>query len=124
MKLLIRELVRAFLVGIAIFMVFLIIFFVKGWELTYQQLWTEFWENMIFSVIIYLLNAACLIALMRKYDKELFTKKYIAYGLFANIIASIIGIIISRFVLMVLVYKTPIEQFLAEERTEYYVSSF
>jgi len=124
MKLFIKELVKAFLVGIAIFIVFLIIFFIKGWELTYQELWEEFWESMIFSIIIYMLNAASFIFLMRKYDKELFTKRYIGYGILGNIIASIIGIIISRFVLMVLVYQKSVVQFLAEERTEFYVSSF
>ncbi len=124
MKLLIRELVRAFLVGVAIYMVFLIIFFVKGWDLTFQELWIEFWESMIFSVIIYMLNSASFIILMRKYDKQLFTKKYIGYGFLGNVIASIIGIGISRFVLVVLVYNKSIDQFLAEERTEYYVSSF
>lgn len=124
MKLLIRELVRAFLVGVAIYMVLLIIFFVKGWDLTFQELWTEFWESMVFSVIIYMLNSASFIILMRKYDKQLFTKKYIGYGFLGNVIASIIGIGISRFVLVVLVYQKSIDQFLAEERMEYYVSSF
>ena len=99
MKLFIKELIKAFLVGIAIFIVFLIIFFIKGWDLTYQQLWEEFWESMIFSVIIYMFNAASFIFLMRKYDKELFTKKYVGYGILGNIIASILGIIVSRFVL-------------------------
>ncbi|WP_318309044.1 2TM domain-containing protein [Flagellimonas crocea] len=124
MKLLIKELIKAFLVGMAIFIVFLIIFFIKGWDLTYQQLWKEFWESMIFSMIIYLFNAASFILLMRKYDKELFTKKYIGYGILGNIIASIAGIVVSRLVLFVLVYKKPLDQFISEERTEYYLSSF
>ena len=105
MKLFFRELVKAFLVGIAIYIVFLIIFFIKGWDLTYQELWVEFWENMVFSVIIYMFNAASFIFMMRKYDKELFTKKYVGYGILGNIAASILGIIVSRFVLVVVVYK-------------------
>ena len=124
MKLFFRELVKAFLVGIAIFIVFLIIFFIKGWDLTYRELWVEFWENMVFSVIIYMFNAASFIFMMRKYDKELFTKKYVGYGILGNIVASILGIIVSRFVLVVVVYQKTISQFLAEERTEFYVSSF
>ncbi|WP_421806930.1 2TM domain-containing protein [Flagellimonas sp.] len=124
MKRFFKELFKGFLVGIAIFIVLLIIFFIKGWELTYQELWEEFWETMIFSIIIYLLNAVSFILLMRKYDKELFTKKYIAYGVIGNIVASILGIVLSRFVLKVLINQQPFVQFLAEERPEFYVSSF
>lgn len=124
MKRFFKELLKGFLVGIAIFIVLLIIFFIKGWELTYQELWEEFWESMIFSIIIYMLNAASFILLMRKYDKELFTKKYIAYGVIGNIVASIIGIVLSRFVLKVLINQRSFAQFLAEERPEFYVSSF
>ncbi|WP_127141541.1 2TM domain-containing protein [Flagellimonas marinaquae] len=124
MKRFFKELLKGFLVGIAIFIVLLIIFFIKGWELTYQELWVEFWESMIFSIIIYMLNAASFILLMRKYDKELFTKKYIAYGVIGNIVASILGILLSRFVLKVLINQQSFAQFLAEERPEFYVSSF
>jgi hypothetical protein len=111
-------------VGIAIFMVVLIIFFLNGWELTMQQLWNEFWESMVYSMIIYLCNAASFIILMRKYNKELFTRKYIAYGVLGNIIASIIGIFFSRFVLKVLVNQTPIADFLQGEHPQYYLNSF
>jgi hypothetical protein len=124
MKRFFKELFKGFLVGIAIFIVLLIIFFIKGWELTYQELWEEFWESMIFSIIIYMLNAASFILLMRKYDKELFTKKYIAYGVIGNIVASILGIVLSRFVLKVLINQQTFAQFLAEERPEFYVTSF
>ncbi|MEO2052653.1 MAG: 2TM domain-containing protein [Allomuricauda sp.] len=124
MKLVLREVIKSIIVGIAIFMVVLIIFFLNGWELTMQQLWNEFWESMVFSMIIYLCNAASFIILMRKYKKELFTRKYIAYGVIGNIIASIIGIFFSRFVLKVLVNQTPLADFLQGERPQYYLNSF
>ncbi|MAU16323.1 MAG: histidine kinase [Muricauda sp.] len=124
MKLLLREIIKAFLVGIAIFIVVLITFFVRGWDFTYQELWVEFWESMTYSMIIYLFNATSFIFLMRKYDKALFSKKYIAYGVIGNIIASIIGIFVARLVLTVLIYKKPINEFLLGERPDYYLSSF
>lgn len=124
MKLFIKEFFKAILVGIAIFIVLLIFFYVKGWQLTYQEIWVEFWESMIFSVIIYMLNAASFIILMRKYNKELFTKKYIGYGILGNIVASIIGIVLARLVLMVGFYQKTIGQFLEEEQSSFYISSF
>ena len=92
MKLLIKEILKALLIGVAIFIVSLIIYFVNGWEFTFKELSKDFWETIVFSMIIYLCNAASFIMLMRKYDKELFTRKYIGYGIIGNIVASIIGI--------------------------------
>ncbi len=124
MKLLLREIFKSIIVGIAIFLVVLIIIFLNGWELSIQELWVEFWESMIFSVTIYLCNAGSFILLMRKYKKELFTRKYIAYGVLGNIVASIIGIFIARLILRVVVYKTPLDVFFAGERPQYYFYSF
>ncbi|MCB0373776.1 MAG: histidine kinase, partial [Muricauda sp.] len=124
MKILVKEIFKSIIVGIAIFMVVLIIIFLNGWELTTQELWKEFWQSMIFSMTIYLCNAASFILLMRKYDKALFTRKYIAYGIMGNIVASIVGIFLSRLILRVLIYKTPIDKFLMGERPQYYLSSF
>jgi len=124
MKVFVKEVLKSFLVGIAIFLVVLIIIYLNGWELTVQELWKEFWQSMIFSMTIYLCNAASFILLRRKYKKALFTKKYIAYGILGNIVASIIGIFLSRLILRVVVYNTPLNLFLVGERPEYYLSSF
>lgn len=124
MKLFFRELLKSFLVGLAIFIVILIIYFLNGLNFTPQELWVDFWETMLFSVIIYLCNAASFIILMRKYDKQLFTRKYIALGVGGNILASIIGIFLSRLVLKVLVHRIPLGTFLLDERPEDYYVSF
>jgi Putative regulator of cell autolysis len=124
MKLIIREIFKSFLVGVAIFLVVLIILFLNGWQFTMQELWTEFWESMIFSMTIYLCNAASFILLMRKYNKELFTRKYIGYGILGNIVASIIGIFLSRVLLKVIVHNMSFSAFLMSEKPQYYVNSF
>jgi len=123
MKLLIKEILKALLIGVAIFIVSLIIYFVNGWEFTFKELSKDFWETIVFSMIIYLCNATSFIMLMRKYDKELFTRKYIGYGIIGNIVASIIGIFLARLVLKVLIYKVSLGVFLSEETPrEYYIS--
>ncbi|WP_228235621.1 2TM domain-containing protein [Allomuricauda sp. M10] len=124
MKLIIREIFKSFLVGVAIFLVVLIILFLNGWQFTMQELWTEFWESMIFSMTIYLCNAASFILLMRKYNKELFTRKYIGYGILGNIVASIIGIFLSRVLLKVIVHNMSFSAFMMSEKPQYYVNSF
>ncbi len=124
MKIFLRELIKSFLVGFAIFIVFLIIYYVNGGSYTFQELIHEFWVTMVFSTIIYLTNAASFIILMRKYKKKLFTRRYIAYGIMGNVIASIIGIFISRFVLKVIIYKMPLGTFFMEEHPRNYYITF
>ncbi|MCR9229039.1 MAG: 2TM domain-containing protein [Flavobacteriaceae bacterium] len=124
MKLFVREIVKALLIGVAIFIVSLIIYFVNGWEFTLKELSVDFWETIVFSMIIYLCNAVSFILLMRKYDKELFTRKYIGYGILGNIIASIIGIFLARLVLKVLIYNVSFSTFILDETPKDYYTSF
>lgn len=124
MKLFVREIVKALLIGVAIFIVSLIIYFVNGWEFTFKELSVDFWETIVFSMIIYLCNAVSFILLMRKYDKELFTRKYIGYGIIGNIIASIIGIFLARLVLKVLIYNVSFSTFISDETPRDYYTSF
>ncbi|MBW8199205.1 2TM domain-containing protein [Flagellimonas abyssi] len=124
MKLFVREITKALLIGVAIFIVSLIIYFVNGWEFTLKELSVDFWETIVFSMIIYLCNAVSFILLMRKYDKELFTRKYIGYGIIGNIIASIIGIFLARLVLKVLIYNVGFSTFILDETPKDYYTSF
>src|SRR5690606_11609757 len=54
--------------------------------------------------------------------KELFTKKYIAFGLLANILASLIGILIARLIIHVMALKEPLDQFLPGEQPSQYIT--
>src|SRR5690554_5512023 len=103
MKLIIRELFRAMSIGVVVFLLSLMFLFLEGGELEPEKLWAVFWENSLVAAVIYLCNSTAIILLMRKYGKELFTKKYIAYGILANIGASLFGIFISRSINLVLV---------------------
>src|SRR5690606_20034215 len=122
MKLLIRELFRALLIGSGIYILSLAVSLLEGRELDAAHLWALFWGNAVFSGIIYLCNSAVMIALMGRYKKELFTKKYIAFGLLANILASLIGILIARLIIHVMALKEPLDQFLPGEQPSQYIT--
>ncbi|AWX43153.1 Sensor protein LytS [Flagellimonas maritima] len=119
-----KEFFKAFLVGVAIFIVLLIIYYANGQVFTLEEFWVSFLENMTFSIIIYLCNAYVFIVLRKKFSRQLYTKKYIAYGILGNIVASVFGIFLSRLTLNVFVNDVPLEAFLAGERPDYYYISF
>ncbi len=122
MKLVIRELFRALAIGLVVFLLSLLLSFMEGGTLDSLQLWTSFREIAMVASILYLCNSAAILLLVRKFGKELFTKKYIAYGVLANIGASLFGIFISRFINLVLVQDMPWEQFMAQERASQYIT--
>ncbi len=119
-----RELFKSVLVGTAIYIVFLIIFYANGVTFTTQELLQEFGESMIFSVIIYMCNAYVFILFMRKFGSNFFKLKILGLGILCNILASAIGIFVSRFILFVLVHDTPVMDFLMGEKLSFYRVSF
>lgn len=120
-----KEVLKAFLIGIAVFIAFLIFYYANGYRPTVEELWTDFWENMIFSVIIYLCNAYLFMFLMRRWNRQLYNPRNLTIGILGNIFASLIGIFLSRLVLKVLVYKVPLDVFFASETPQnYYVAFF
>ncbi len=119
-----RELFRAVLVGIAIFFVVLIILFFGGRELTWELIWQQLWTGMIFTIIIYMSNALVFRYVLKKYTKRIFTIQILPLAILGNIVASLIGIFVSRFVLFVFFYSKPWDEFLMGERPEYYYFSF
>src|SRR5690606_3981223 len=124
MKLVIRELFRAMSIGLGVFLLSLMYFFLEGRELDPPHLWTVFWDNSVVAASLYLCNSSAIILMMRRYGKELFTKKYIAYGILANIGASLVGVFVSRFINLVLVQNIPWEQFMGQERANQYITPF
>ena len=119
----INHLIRAILIGTVIYFIFLVAFFFMGRfdeGFSYQTTWTEYYKNLIFAVILYMVNAYWIQYLVLTYKQDLFSLKRFTIGISGNILVSIIGIFISRFVLIVVLEKMPLIEFLANEKPGYY----
>lgn len=118
-----NHLIRAILIGTIIYFIFLVAFFFMGrfdGGFSYQTAWTEYYQNMIFAVILYMVNAYWIQYLVLTYKEHLFSLKRFTIGISGNILVSIFGIFLSRFVLVAILGKKPIIDFLTNERPEYY----
>jgi hypothetical protein len=122
----IKHLIRALLIGTVIYFIILAIYFFLGRldeGFDYQIAWTEYYKNMIFAIILYMVNAYWIQYLVITYKHDLFTLKRFTIGISGNILVSILGIFLSRFVLVVVLEKMPLIEFLTNERPGYYQSS-
>ena len=122
----IKHLIRAILIGTVIYFIILAIYFFMGRfddGFNYQVAWTKYYENMIFALILYMVNAYWIQYLVVTYKHDLFSLKRFTIGISGNILVSILGIFLSRFVLVVVLGKMPLIEFLNNERPGYYQSS-
>ncbi|MBT8297226.1 MAG: 2TM domain-containing protein [Maribacter sp.] len=121
-----RHLTRAILIGTIIYFIILAIYFFMGRfddGFNFQVAWTEYYRNMIFALILYMVNAYWIQYLVVTYRHNLFSLKRFAIGITGNILVSIVGIFLSRIVLFVLLDKIPLVTFLNNEKPGYYQSS-
>ncbi|NNK17711.1 MAG: Pr2TM family membrane protein [Maribacter sp.] len=121
-----KHLIRALLIGTVIYFIILAIYFFLGRldeGFDYQMAWTEYYKNMIFAVILYMVNAYWIQYLVVTYKHDLFSLKKFTIGISGNILVSILGIFLSRLVLVVFLEKMPLIEFLTNEKPGYYQSS-
>jgi sensor histidine kinase YesM len=126
MTIFLKHLIRAILIGTLIYFLILAFYFILGRfddGFSYQIAWTEYYQNMIFAVILYLVNAYWIQYLIVTYKQDLFTLKRFVIGISGNILVSILGIFLSRIVLVVILGKMPLTDFLTNEKPGNYESS-
>jgi hypothetical protein len=87
---------------------------------SYQRALEEYYGNMIFAVILYMLNAYWIQYLFAKYRQQFYTLKRILIGISGNIVLSLVGIFVSRLILRVGIEKMPFPEFLTNEKLEHY----
>jgi len=122
-----NHLIRAILIGTVIYFINLAIYFFMGRfddGFNYQLFgWILYFKNMIFALILYMVNAYWIQYLVVTYKHDLFSLKRFTIGIIGNILVSILGIFLSRFVIVVVFEKMPLIEFLNNEKPGYYLSS-
>ncbi|MGB5943523.1 MAG: 2TM domain-containing protein [Leeuwenhoekiella sp.] len=91
---LIKELRNAVIVGISIYVVFLIIYFFQGGKdhLTAVVDIEDFIIHMIYSIVLYTANTAVFLYLFGYHKHKRFTAKHVFQGIFSGIIVSVVSI--------------------------------
>jgi two-component system LytT family sensor kinase len=120
-----KELGKAFIIGNAIFIMFLISYYVKGTSIFFdEKLFDGYLDTLVYAVTIYMANAYILIYFSKKYGPRLFTLKNIVLGFCGNIGISILAILLVRVVMNVGFGTMSLSLFLASENLTFYYIAF
>ncbi len=118
-----KHLGKALTIGGLIYFLFMAIFFFMGkfdQGFSYARAWEEFYVNMIFAVILYMVNAYWIEFLLVKYKHQFYQRRRILLGIVGNVVLSVAGIFVSRFIVSVGIDAISVSEFLLGERLEYY----
>ncbi len=125
MRLFIRELGKAFFVGILIFIVIGIIQYLNGVRYTdARELLIHFGYNQLYSIVLYMANALYIIYLLRRYKGKLFKINNLSKGILGAIIITIACLFFLRFFKEVIIDGETLSEFISGEKIQYYYISF
>jgi two-component sensor histidine kinase len=125
MKEIVKEFVKAFFLGLIIFVVFGIVKYLYGQPISSGRvLLIEFIYNQIYTVVLYSCNGILIYFLLRKYKSELFKLKHLSKGVFGGVFITLLCIFMLRLVSDVVAKGVSLEAFIRNESPSYYYGSF
>jgi sensor histidine kinase YesM len=87
---------------------------------SFRRAFQEYYANMIFAVILYMVNAYWIHYLIVKYEHRIYSGKRLLMGISGNILLSLVGIFVSRLILKVGIENMSISNFLVNEKLGHY----
>ncbi|MFS4456695.1 histidine kinase [Maribacter sp. 2304DJ31-5] len=118
-----KELFRAFVVGTLVCIGFLIYFYFTD-KIKYDYFianpWWGYYQNIIFSVILYMVNAFWYFFLLRKYRTNIYTLKRMGIAISGNIVLTCVGVLFARIIIMVGFYDKSVWEVLVSQKIENY----
>ncbi|WP_324217680.1 2TM domain-containing protein [Flavobacterium sp.] len=118
------HLLKALFIGGIIFLIsFLIRFVSVGAEVFNQQLYVYFLYCMLYSVVLYLVNAVLFKFLDKIFKRNIYSPKRIIVGFISSFFVSLFVIFLLRIFMKVIVEKNTLTDFLANETPSEYVES-
>ncbi len=121
-----KELLKSILVGTVLYLVFMAVYYFSGVYdsgFDFAELIIDFYEHMVFAIILYMANAYWFLYLIRKYGYNVYELKRFVFALSGNLILSLVGVFIARCIVIVFLQGQHFELFLMNERITYYRSS-
>ena len=125
MRYFIKHIIRAFFVGIAVFIVMLLIQYANLNRFpNAKQLLFWFVYNQFYDVTLYLVNAYYFRFLLQLFPNEVFKSKNLFKGAAGGVVLTVISLFFIRLITETLIGGKSISSFFADESIEYYYVSF
>ncbi|WP_298486812.1 2TM domain-containing protein [uncultured Maribacter sp.] len=118
-----KHLGRAILIGTLIYIVFIAIYYITGSispEFNVEMAWRMYWQNMIFSLVLYFANAYWIEYHIKAFKNNLFTIKRFLIAILGNVVFSLLGVFVSDLIIEVGIYKLSFWNFFGGQHLEEY----
>ena len=119
-----KELLRAVIMGSLLFFGFLGYYYFTDelrFDLIVAEIWREYYEQIIFFIIIYMMNMFWIIFYLKKHNSNIYTLKRISIAIAGNIVLSCLAVFLGRLIIVSLFYEVSFQDFLASERVDHYL---
>ncbi len=103
-----KHLKNGIIVAFSLYLVFLMVnFFLGRFDdgITAYYLWTSFWENFVFSMLLFVTNTIWFEYVTRKYKKTLFRPKPLTTAFFGHVVVSMLGIFTAHIIIYVGIHE-------------------
>lgn len=123
MKLL-KEFGQAFFIGVLIFMIMMLVKYFSG-EYTFnvRELLIDFGYNQLYAVALYMANAMLFYRLIGKYKSDVFKPRNLLKAVVGGVLITLCTIFLLRLFTEMFVYGDSYNEFIADERFDYYYVS-
>lgn len=116
-----KEIGKAFFIGNLIFLVFLLVYFFRGIEISFNSiLLEEYIENIIFSITIYMANAYLFQFLSKRFKEKFFTQRNLVISTLLATLTSVFCIFLVRLFYNLFIYGNSFQDFVLGEKVNYY----
>jgi hypothetical protein len=120
-----KELAKAFFIGILIFLVLLAIEYITNGEIgTGRDILIQFGYNQLYTVVLYMVNAQYFGFLLKKFPNEVFKSRNLLKGLFGGILVTLFSLFVLRVFTEVILQGRIFSEFIASEKIQNYYISF
>jgi len=119
-----KELIRTIILGSLLFFGFLGYYYFSDeprFDLIVQDLWREYYENMIFFAIIYMVLMTWYLFLMQKYKSNIYTPRRISIAFIGVVVLSVLAVFVGRYIILTFFYEMSFEDLLATEGVVNYI---
>lgn len=124
MKVFLKEFLKANILAVLIFLVHGLVLYLIGNPWYSNDVFEFFWQNQLFSVVIYSVNMPIITYFRERYKGGFWNVKIIFKAIVANIISTLIVVFLLRLFLIVGYYRIPFDEFIKNEGVEDYTIPF
>lgn len=121
-----KELFRGFIIGNIVFFGFNAYWYFTNeqrFDLIFEDVWREYFTNLVFSIVLYVVNMYWFYSLLKKFERNIYTLKRMTIAVLGNVVISCFGVFVATSVIMVTLYDKSIQEALAYHSAENYLRS-